>query len=71
MKKTIPLSAICFLVMPLTVIFASDIIVDSRIVGVMVYPDSVLVTREAQAKLSVGLNKIIFENIIPEVDENS
>ena len=71
MKKILVLSLFAFLALPLITVLAADVIVDSRIVGVMVYPDSVLVTREAQAKLSAGLNKIIFENIIPEVDENS
>ncbi|MCX5707572.1 MAG: mucoidy inhibitor MuiA family protein [Candidatus Omnitrophica bacterium] len=71
MKKTIPLSVICFLVMPLTVIFASEIIADSKVAGVMIYPDSVLVTRQAQVKLNPGSNKVIFADIIPEVDENS
>ncbi len=71
MKKTIFLSVVCFLVLPLAVIFAAEISADSRIASVMIYPDSVLVTRQAQVKLSPGSNKVIFADIIPEVDENS
>jgi uncharacterized protein (TIGR02231 family) len=70
-KKTMFLSVVCFLVLPLTVIFAAEIAADSRISGVMIYPDSVLVTRQAQVKLNPGSNKVIFADIIPEVDENS
>jgi uncharacterized protein (TIGR02231 family) len=70
-KKISVLSLFAFFALPLITVQAAEIIADSRIAGVMIYPDSVLVTREAQAKLSVGLNKIIFENIIPEIDENS
>lgn len=50
---------------------ASEIEVESRIVEVMVYPDSTLLTRAASLKVDSGEYKIIFPAIIPEVDENS
>jgi uncharacterized protein (TIGR02231 family) len=70
-KKAIAILAVCFLVLPLSIVFAADAVADSRVVGVMIYPDSVLVTRQAQVKLNPGQNKVVFSDIIPEVDENS
>jgi len=70
-KKAIVFLAVCLMVLPLAVIFAGEITADSQIAQVMVYPDSVLVTRQAEVKLNVGNNKVIFSGIIPEVDENS
>src|SRR3989338_3341149 len=52
-------------------VFAAEITADSRINEITVYPDSALITRVANLKLSSGENKVIFQNIIPEVDENS
>jgi len=69
MKKVIFL--ISFLALPLFVAFAADIAADSKITQVMVYPDSVLITRQAEVKLNAGGNKVIFSDIIPEIDENS
>ncbi len=71
MKKTIAFLVICLLVLPLSVISAAEITADSKITQVMVYPDSVLITRQAEVKLNAGGNKVIFNDIIPEVDENS
>jgi len=39
--------------------------------GVTIYPDSALISRAANLKLSSGDQKIIFSDIIPDVDENS
>lgn len=50
---------------------AEDIQAQSVISKVTVYPDSALLTRAASLKLSPGEYKVIFPNIIPEVDENS
>ena len=52
-------------------LFAAEIVADSRIAEVTVYPDSALVSRVANIKLTPGENQVIFSNIIPEVDENS
>lgn len=52
-------------------LFAAEIVADSRITEVTVYPDSALVSRVANIKLTLGENQVIFSNIIPEVDENS
>ncbi len=71
MKKAIVFLIVSLIVLPLSVIFAAEIIADSKITQVMVYPDSVLVTRRAQVKLNAGNNKVIFSGIIPDVDENS
>lgn len=51
--------------------FASELTVDSRITEVTVYPDSALITRVANVKVSAGEHKLIFSEIIPEVDENT
>jgi len=52
-------------------VFAAEIEVESRISEVTIYPDSALLSRVANLKLSPGEYKVIFSNIIPEVDENS
>ncbi len=52
-------------------LFASEITLDSRIVEVTIYPDSALINRMAELKLSLGAHKVIFSNIIPDIDENS
>ncbi len=44
---------------------------DSRITAVTVYPGQALVTRSATVELPAGSHQIAFENIIPQVDENS
>lgn len=51
--------------------FAQDAEADSKISEVTVYPDSALITRAASLKLDAGERKVIFSNIIPELDENS
>lgn len=38
---------------------------------VMIYPDSALVRREAELKLTAGETSVLFPGIIPEIDENS
>ncbi|MBU0568984.1 mucoidy inhibitor MuiA family protein [bacterium] len=50
---------------------ASEIQTKSRIASVCVYPDSALLTRTAELHLNAGRYKIIFDDIIPEIDENS
>ncbi|MCM8792316.1 MAG: mucoidy inhibitor MuiA family protein [Candidatus Omnitrophica bacterium] len=52
-------------------ILANEIVTDSQIKEVVVYPDSALITRKASLKLKPGEYKIIFANIITELDENS
>ncbi|MCM8773425.1 MAG: mucoidy inhibitor MuiA family protein [Candidatus Omnitrophica bacterium] len=43
----------------------------SKIREVCIYPDSALVIRSSLLKLKAGSYKVIFSNIIPEIDENS
>ncbi|MCM8824115.1 MAG: mucoidy inhibitor MuiA family protein [Candidatus Omnitrophica bacterium] len=45
--------------------------VKSKIREVCIYPDSALVIRSSFLKLKGGSYKVIFSNIIPEIDENS
>ena len=71
MNKTIAFLVVCLLVLPLSVVLAGEISADSRITQVTVYPDSALLTREAAIKLNPGEYKVIFSDIIPEIDENS
>lgn len=71
MKKFIPLLLAASLILFGSYVFASDIDAESLIAQVMVYPDSALLTRVAHLKLSPGAHKVIFSNIIPDVDENS
>ncbi len=67
---------VSFLVCGLTLfiansVFAEQVIADSRIQEVVVYPDSALVSRSADLKLGIGQHQIVFSDIIPEIDENS
>lgn len=72
MKKTAIFSMACLMALCLiTYVFASEINADSRISEVTVYPDSALITRIASLKLNPGEYKVIFADIIPEIDENS
>jgi len=72
MRKTFLAFFTSILAIPIySVVLAQDTIADSRITQVMVYPDSVLVSRTATVKLSPGAQKIIFPEIIPQIDENS
>lgn len=60
---------IFFLMIPF--IFAQELIVDSRISEVIVYPQSAFVSRNARLKLRTTDRRVIFPDIIPEIDENS
>lgn len=72
MRKTVFSFFILLLALPLfNIVLAQDITADSRIFEVTVYPDSALVSRVANIKLSPGAHKIIFPEIIPRIDENS
>jgi uncharacterized protein (TIGR02231 family) len=51
--------------------FAADVNALSRISEVTVYSSSAFVTRSAQVELKTGDTKVIFSDIIPEIDENS
>ncbi|MCM8789424.1 MAG: mucoidy inhibitor MuiA family protein [Candidatus Omnitrophica bacterium] len=52
-------------------VFAQGIEADSSVTAVTVYPDSALVSRSANLKLNAGEVKVVFPDIIPEIDENS
>jgi len=65
-----------FLVMSLMLlmssqVFAADVNALSHISEVTVYSSSAFVTRSAKVELNVGDTKVIFSDIIPEIDENS
>jgi len=61
----------CLLTLAATVGFAETLKSPSMISEVMIYPGSALVTRTASVSLSPGEHSVVFENIIPEIDENS
>ncbi|PIP20843.1 MAG: hypothetical protein COX40_02550 [Candidatus Omnitrophica bacterium CG23_combo_of_CG06-09_8_20_14_all_40_11] len=71
MKKMGSIVLVFGLILFSSYVFASEIEVESRISEVTVYPDSALLSRVANLKLSPGEYRVIFSNIIPEVDENS
>ncbi|MDD2752776.1 MAG: mucoidy inhibitor MuiA family protein [Candidatus Omnitrophica bacterium] len=72
MRKTLVAFFVSILAIPIySAVLAQEITADSRITQVTVYPDSVLVTRTAGLKLSSGAQKVIFPEIIPQIDENS
>ncbi|HOW59943.1 MAG TPA: mucoidy inhibitor MuiA family protein [Candidatus Omnitrophota bacterium] len=52
-------------------VFAEDIEAQSRISQVTVYSSSAFVTRSAKIPLPPGDSRVIFANIIPDIDENS
>lgn len=70
MKKRI-LLAICILAVSFVSAFASEIVADSRISEVTVYPQAALITRSAKLQLDPGLQDIIFKNIVSDIDEDS
>ncbi len=51
--------------------FAGEIWAESKISDITVYPGSARVTRRAETTLSVGAHSVVFENIVPQMDENS
>ncbi|MEK6568441.1 MAG: mucoidy inhibitor MuiA family protein, partial [Candidatus Omnitrophota bacterium] len=53
------------------IIYAAEIKADSRIAEVTVYPDSAIITRFASVSLESGDQRVVFPDIIPDVDENS
>jgi len=69
MRKFILLSLVFFSMSVYS--FAQDIIADSKINQVTVYTQGALVNRTASFKLNEGTQKIIFPDIIPQIDENS
>ncbi len=48
-----------------------EIKAESKIVRVTVYPDSALVTRSAYLEIDPGVHQVYFDDIIPEINENS
>lgn len=70
MKKRI-LLAVCILAVSFVYAFASEIVADSRISEVTVYPQAALITRTAKLQLDPGLQDVVFSDIIPDIDEDS
>ncbi|MDP2939221.1 MAG: mucoidy inhibitor MuiA family protein [Candidatus Omnitrophota bacterium] len=71
MKKQIIIIAFLFFLFNIAFCFAETIDVNSRITSVTIYPDSALITRSSNLKLTPGEHQIVFPDIIPEIDENS
>ena len=69
--KIIIFSSLVFLISFGVSVASTEIEVKSEINQVCVYPDSALVDRVAHLELANGAYKIIFSNIVSEVDENS
>ena len=60
-----------FLSLSFNICFAEVITPESTITRVSVYPGSARITRQAQVNLSEGEHTIVFDNIIPMIDQNS
>lgn len=71
MRSMSRLLIVLFLVFTSALCFGETTKADSKIVQVTTYPDSALITRAANLKLSTGEHQIVFSDIIPDVDENS
>jgi len=69
MKKVFGIFALMFLIAG--PVFAADVTTSSSISEVTVYNSSAFVTRSAQVELKKDDTKVIFADIIPEIDENS
>lgn len=69
MRKNLFIAALLFLFSGSA--SAEVITADSAITAVTVYPDSALVTREAQVKLPAGDSVVLFPGIIPQINEDS
>ncbi len=52
-------------------IYAAEIKAQSRIAKITLYPDTALVSRQADLKLNPGRHKVVFADIIPDVDEET
>ncbi len=48
-----------------------EVTADSRIARVTVYPDAALITRAARVEVDAGVQQVYFDDIVPEIDENS
>jgi uncharacterized protein (TIGR02231 family) len=62
---------VAFMLSVSAVAFAADIVADSRIARITAYPDSAMISRQAAVKLSPQDTRVIFADIIPEIDEAS
>ncbi len=71
MKRAVNIIFFLFFLFSAGACFGQAINADSKIISVTVYPDSALISRSANLKLNPGEYKIVFPDIIPEVDENS
>ena len=62
---------ISFMSLTSSQVFAADVNALSRISEVTVYSSNAFVTRSAQSEVKAGDTRVIFADIIPEIDENS
>jgi len=63
--------AVSFVFLAPVLVHAAEVNVSSHITQVTVYGSSAFVTRSARAEVKPGDTKVIFADIIPEIDENS
>lgn len=71
MRRVLEIIVFLSLIFNVSLCSAEAIKANSQIIQVTVYPDSALISREVNLKLNPGEHKIIFSDIIPDVDENS
>lgn len=58
-------------ILPIFSVNAAEIVVDSKIAQVTVYPDSALISRVTNLKFNSGKTEVVFANIVPDLDEDS
>ena len=63
--------ALAFILLAQPFAYAADVTASSHISEVTVYSSSAFVTRSAQVELKSGDTRVVFADIIPEIDENS
>ncbi len=69
MRKLIGFGLLLLTMSPLA--FADSITASSRISDVIVYPGAAVVTRTAEIDLPLGDHTVLFDNIIPQINENA
>jgi hypothetical protein len=71
MKRIASLFLFTILILYFQPVIASEVVAESKITEVTVYPNFVMLNRTANLKLSTGEYQVVFSGIIPELDENS
>lgn len=71
MKKALFMTTLVYSLAPLGFALSAEIAADSKIVGVTVYQDRALISRQAEVVLQKGANAILFENLPSALTEES